>query len=168
MGENFQIKLRKNANEMQEYLKDLYEWEDNIENSEKNRKFLKTQKSNNNVDSEFLAKNDFNNDNFNDNVFSHILSIKTQGDDYYRRKEYSKAIESYNQLILSIEEVIYDKLIYEIESKEYLLYEKSLSNKLQCLIKLDNIDQIIEEGDKFLSIFPNNKKMLFQLGKVNL
>jgi len=103
-------------------------------------------------------------------IFSHIILIKKEADNYLKTKKYNAAINFYNLALAKIDEIFSNPnfirdnnnnskiLIYKISIPIYL-------NLALCYLNINNNDKCIEECNKVLDIDKNNKIALFRKAK---
>lgn len=103
-------------------------------------------------------------------IFSHIILIKKEADNYFKTKKFNAAINFYNLALAKIEEIFSNPnfirdnnnnskiLIYKISIPIYL-------NLAMCYLNLNNNEKCIEECNKVLDVDKNNKIALFRKAK---
>jgi tetratricopeptide (TPR) repeat protein len=103
-------------------------------------------------------------------IFSHIILMKKEADNYFKTKKFNAAINFYNLALAKIEEIFSNPnfirdnnnnskiLIYKISIPIYL-------NLAMCYLNLNNNEKCIEECNKVLEIDKNNKIALFRKAK---
>ena len=103
-------------------------------------------------------------------IFSHIIVLKKEADNYFKTKKFNAAINFYNLALAKIEEIFSNPnfirdnnnnskiLIYKISIPIYL-------NLAMCYLNLNNNEKCIEECNKVLEIDKNNKIALFRKAK---
>ena len=103
-------------------------------------------------------------------IFSHIIVLKKEADNYFKTKKFNAAINFYYLALAKIEEIFSNPnfirdnnnnskiLIYKISIPIYL-------NLAMCYLNLNNNEKCIEECNKVLEIDKNNKIALFRKAK---
>jgi len=99
--------------------------------------------------------------------FQHLLAIanahKEVGNDHYKRKQISSAINKYMKAIKLLEECSLQNENEEKQMNDVLL--KLYSNMSQCALEQGQSGRAIKYARKVLYVDPKNIKALFRLGK---
>ena len=87
-------------------------------------------------------------------IFSHIILMKKEADNYFKTKKFNAAINFYNLALAKISKI----LIYKISIPIYL-------NLALCYLNINNNEKCIELCNKVLEIEKENKIALFRKTK---
>ena len=103
-------------------------------------------------------------------IFSHIILIKKEADNYFKTKKYNAAINFYNLALTKIDEIFSNPNFIRDNNNnsKILIYKISIpiySNLALCYLNLNNNEKCIEECNKVLDIDKNNKIALFRKAK---
>ena len=173
---------------MQNFLKDLDNWKDDVEKKEKTQKKGKPSMNypirgvmpgtkEKRTGTQDLAENNKNDHNKADKqtnikaVYSNqadligLLEIdKFEANEAYKQRNYDRAMELYEKVISSVDEHC---LLEKEDKTEHVLslYISVYSNLSQCLFNKKKYSEVIRVCKKILSLNSNHLKSLFRIGR---
>ena len=102
-------------------------------------------------------------------IFSHIILMKKEADNYFKTKKFNAAINFYNLALAKIDEIFSNpNLIRENNNSKILIYKISIPiylNLALCYLNINNNEKCIELCNKVLEIEKENKIALFRKTK---
>ena len=102
-------------------------------------------------------------------IFSHIILMKKEADNYFKTKKFNAAINFYNLALAKIDEIFSNpNLIRENNNSKILIYKISIPiylNLSLCYLNINNNEKCIELCNKVLEIEKENKIALFRKTK---
>ena len=102
-------------------------------------------------------------------IFSHIILMKKEADNYFKTKKFNAAINFYNLALAKIDEIFSNpNLIRENNNSKILIYKISIPiylNLALCYLNINNNEKCIELCNKVLEIEKENKIALFRKAK---
>lgn len=103
-------------------------------------------------------------------IFSHIILMKKEADNYFKTKKFNAAINFYNLALAKIDEIFSNpNLIREnSNNSKILIYKISIPiylNLALCYLNINNNEKCIELCNKVLEIEKENKIALFRKTK---
>ena len=102
-------------------------------------------------------------------IFSHIILMKKEADNYFKTKKFNVAINFYNLALAKIDEIFSNpNLIRENNNSKILIYKISIPiylNLALCYLNINNNEKCIELCNKVLEIEKENKIALFRKTK---
>ena len=103
-------------------------------------------------------------------IFSHIILMKKEADNYFKTKKFNVAINFYNLALIKIDEIFSNpNLIREnSNNSKILIYKISIPiylNLALCYLNINNNEKCIELCNKVLEIEKENKIALFRKTK---
>ena len=102
-------------------------------------------------------------------IFSHIILMKKEADNYFKTKKFNVAINFYNLALAKIDEIFSNpNLIRENNNSKILIYKISIPiylNLALCYLNINNNEKCIELCNKVLEIEKENKIALFRKAK---
>lgn len=103
-------------------------------------------------------------------IFSHIILMKKEADNYFKTKKYNAAINFYNLALAKIEEIFSNPSFIRDNSNnsKILIYKISIPiylNLSLCYLNINNNEKCIELCNKVLEIEKENKIALFRKAK---
>ena len=102
-------------------------------------------------------------------IFSHIILMKKEADNYFKTKKFNVAINFYNLALAKIDEIFSNpNLIRENNNSKILIYKISIPiylNLSLCYLNINNNEKCIELCNKVLEIEKENKIALFRKTK---
>ena len=102
-------------------------------------------------------------------IFSHIILMKKEADNYFKTKKFNVAINFYNLVLAKIDEIFSNpNLIRENNNSKILIYKISIPiylNLALCYLNINNNEKCIELCNKVLEIEKENKIALFRKTK---
>ena len=103
-------------------------------------------------------------------IFSHIILMKKEADNYFKTKKYNAAINFYNLALAKIDEIFSNPSFIRDNSNnsKILIYKISIPiylNLALCYLNINNNEKCIELCNKVLEIEKENKIALFRKAK---
>ena len=103
-------------------------------------------------------------------IFSHIILMKKEADNYFKTKKYNAAINFYNLALAKIDEIFSNPSFIRENSNnsKILIYKISIPiylNLALCYLNINNNEKCIELCNKVLEIEKENKIALFRKAK---
>ena len=103
-------------------------------------------------------------------IFSHIILMKKEADNYFKTKKYNAAINFYNLALAKIDEIFSNPSFIRDNSNnsKILIYKISIPiylNLSLCCLNINNNEKCIELCNKVLEIEKENKIALFRKAK---
>ena len=103
-------------------------------------------------------------------IFSHIILMKKEADNYFKTKKYNAAINFYNLALAKIDEIFSNPSFIRDNSNnsKILIYKISIPiylNLSLCYLNINNNEKCIELCNKVLEIEKENKIALFRKAK---
>ena len=103
-------------------------------------------------------------------IFSHIILMKKEADNYFKTKKYNAAINFYNLALAKIDEIFSNPSFIRDNSNnsKILIYKISIPiylNLALCYLNINNNEKCIELCNKVLEIEKENKIALFRKTK---